>query len=75
MDFTKTLFKDFILSVLIKQLNFSEPTIIKNSEVLYEAGDSLEDDVSDIYEKNLNQTLLGLNFKNGDELICDVTVI
>lgn len=61
--------------MLIKQLNFSEPTIIKNSEVLYEAGDSLEDDVSDIYEKNLNQTLLGLNFKNGDELICDVTVI
>lgn len=57
----------------MKELSFSQPTLIRNGSPLFECGEDIEIELLEIYSENLKKTLTDLKFSSGDELFCDVS--
>jgi hypothetical protein len=68
----KCTLSDLITYKLINELNFSEPMLMKNGDILYESGEGIEEDLAAVYLENKKRTLSQLNLASGDDLICEV---
>lgn len=73
MDFDKRTLSDLLSEILINKLNFSEPCLYKDGNVLYESGEGIEDDILPVFEKNSKKTLRELGIKSGEEIECSVS--
>lgn len=72
LNLDKWTLSQLISEVLIKKLNFSEPCLYKDSTILYESGEGIEEDFLPIFESNLKKSLSELGIQSGQELDCIV---